>query len=68
MTRNSYLTIDEFAALLGISSRTVRRRLKNRSLRKVALGGRVVRIPASELDRLEGIAPQEQPNLDDTHE
>lgn len=50
----AFLTIDEVATLLGVSTRTVRRRLKGGTLRRAPLGGRVVRIPASELNRLAG--------------
>ena len=68
MTLARFLSIDEAAALLGVSARTVRRRLKDGSLRKAALGGRAVRIPARELDRLEGIATEQNANIDDAHE
>ena len=54
-----FLTVEEMAALLGVSVRTVRRRLQDGSLRRAPLGGRAVRIPATELGRLEGILPQE---------
>ena len=60
MSLTRFLTIDEAAALLGVSTRTIRRRVKDGSLRKVLLGGRAVRIPASELDRLSGLLPQEE--------
>ena len=60
MSLTRFLTIDEAAALLGVSTRTIRRRLKDGSLRKALLGGRAVRIPASELNRLCGISAQEE--------
>ena len=60
MSLTRFLTIDEAAALMGVSTRTIRRRLKDGSLRKALLGGRAVRIPASELNRLCGILPQEE--------
>ena len=44
-------TIDEFARLLRCSSRTVRRMLEKKKIRKLPLE-RLVRIPASEFGRL----------------
>lgn len=68
MSMTRFLSIPEAAALLGVSARTVRRRLKDGSLRKAALGGRAVRIPARELDRLEGISTEQNANIEDSHE
>ena len=65
MRPTRFLTIAEVAALLGVSTKTVRRRLRDGSLRKAPLGGRAVRIPASELDRMEGITPEQQAHEDD---
>lgn len=48
----TFLTIDEVASILGVSTKTVRRRLADGSLHKAPLGGRAVRISASEIDRL----------------
>lgn len=45
-------TIAEMAARLGISARSVRRRIKAGLIRTVPIGGRLVRIPATELTRL----------------
>lgn len=53
----SFLTVDEMAALLGVSTKTIRRRVADGSLARAPMGGRAVRIPATELDRLRGIAP-----------
>ena len=49
-----FLTVRAVAALLRCSEKTVRRRLKDGRLRAVPLGGRLVRIAAAELARLEG--------------
>ena len=49
-----FLTIDELAECLGVSTRTIRRRLADGSLRKAPLGGRSIRIPLRELHRLLG--------------
>ena len=53
-TERQFLTIDELAANLGVSTRTIRRRLADGSLCKAPLGGRSVRIPLRELHRLLG--------------
>ncbi len=42
---------DSVAELLGVSKRTIERRIADGSIRALKLG-RVVRIPASELERL----------------
>jgi excisionase family DNA binding protein len=49
-----FLTVRAVAVLLRCSEKTVRRRLKDGRLRAVPLGGRLVRIAAAELARLEG--------------
>jgi excisionase family DNA binding protein len=46
----------EAARALGVSPDTVRRLCRNRELRRVRLGHRIVRIPASELQRLAQLA------------
>jgi excisionase family DNA binding protein len=46
------LTIGEVAAALRVSQKTVQRRIKDGSIRKVVMGGRSVRIPSDELVRL----------------
>ena len=43
----AFYSIAEFAALLGISERTVRRLIKDGELQVVRLGSKVIRIPAS---------------------
>lgn len=48
----SFLTIAEAAECLDVSARTIRRRIKDGSIRKSPLAGRAVRIPATELERL----------------
>jgi excisionase family DNA binding protein len=53
----SFLTIYEMAALLGTSTKTIRRRIADGSIRRAPLGGRSVRIPVTELDRLSGMTP-----------
>lgn len=58
MQTGPFLTIDEVAALLCVSTRTVRRRLESGALRRAPLGGRIVRIPAAELNRLAGYPGQ----------
>jgi excisionase family DNA binding protein len=50
-----FLTVRAVAALLRCSEKTVHRRLKDGRLRAVPLGGRLVRIAAAELTRLEGV-------------
>jgi excisionase family DNA binding protein len=46
------LTIGEVAAALRTSEKTVRRRIKDGTIRKVAMGGRLVRVTSGELARL----------------
>ncbi len=53
----AFVTIDEFATLLGCSTKTIRRRIADGSIRTAPLGGRSIRIPVTELDRLSGITP-----------
>ena len=57
----AFLTVDEVATLLGYSTKTIRRRIADGSIRKAPLGGRSIRIPVSELDRLSGITPTSVP-------
>lgn len=47
-----FLTIPEFARLLRISERTVHRRLRDGTIRRAAVGGRLVRIAAREIERI----------------
>lgn len=50
----AFLTIAEVARVLRMSERTVRRRIKDGTLRKVFVQGRLVRISLDELRRLSG--------------
>ena len=50
----AFLTIAEVAQLLRMSERTVRRRIKDGTLRKASVHGRLVRISLDELRRLSG--------------
>ena len=52
------LTIGELSQLLRVSERTVRRRIKDGTLRKVPLPGRLVRVTITELQDLLGIGPR----------
>jgi excisionase family DNA binding protein len=45
-------TVGQVARALGVSPKTVQRRIRDGVIRKVAMGGRLVRIPSSELRRL----------------
>lgn len=46
------LTLDEVAAALGMSKKSVQRRIKSGLIRKASIGGRLVRISSDELRRL----------------
>lgn len=50
----AFLTIAEVAQLLRMSERTVRRRIKDGTLRKASVHGRLVRISLDELRRFSG--------------
>jgi excisionase family DNA binding protein len=58
------LTIEEVAALLRISTKSVRRRIKSGLIRKAALGGRTVRISPDEVQRLTAGTPPEDASED----
>ena len=45
-------TVEEVAAQLRVSTKTVRRRIKDGTIRTVPIGGRLVRISSDELRRL----------------
>lgn len=45
-------TVEEVAARLRMSTKTVRRRIKDGTIRTVPMGGRLVRISSDELRRL----------------
>lgn len=61
-----FLTVAEVAGLLSVSEKTVRRRIKAKLLHTVALEGRLVRIPATELDRL-AVATGNTPRIINTN-
>lgn len=65
MDQPAFFTVPEFAEILGVSTKTVRRRLTIGTIQRAPLGGRVVRIPASELSRLAGVSP-ERSSAEDT--
>jgi excisionase family DNA binding protein len=50
-------TVEEVAHTLGVSTRTVNRGIAGGFIRKVAMGGRLVRISSAELQRLAANAP-----------
>ena len=58
------LTVAEVAARLNISEKSVRRRIKDGTIRKVQLGGRLVRIASDELIRLAAGDPPTAPGHD----
>ena len=45
-------TVEEVAARLRVSTKTVRRRIKDGTIRTLPVGGRLVRISSNELRRL----------------
>jgi excisionase family DNA binding protein len=52
-------TVEEVAARLRVSTKTVRRRIRDGTIRTVPIGGRLVRISSDELRRLlSGPAPE----------
>lgn len=55
------LTVAEAAAVLRVSEKTVRRRIRDGTIRPVQMGGRLVRISADELVRLGAGAAEQQP-------
>jgi excisionase family DNA binding protein len=58
------LTISEVAAALRVSEKTVRRRIKDGTIRTVPMGGRLVRILSDELARLVAGDPPRAPGND----
>ena len=52
-----FLSVEQMAAYLGVSTKTIYRRLADGTIRKAPLGSRLIRIPASEIDRLDGSEP-----------
>jgi excisionase family DNA binding protein len=58
------LTIEEVSAQLRISTKSVRRRIKEGLIRKASLGGRAVRISPDELQRLIAGTPLEEASED----
>ena len=57
----SLLTIPEVAALLRMSEKSVRRRIKDGVIRTAQTGGRLVRISSDEVLRLTASDPPEEP-------
>ena len=55
------LTIDEVAARLRMSEKSVRRRIKDRVIRVAPTGGRLVRISSDEVLRLTAGGPLPEP-------
>jgi excisionase family DNA binding protein len=55
------LTIPEVAALLRMSEKSVRRRIKDGVIRTAQTGGRLVRISSDEVLRLTASDPPEEP-------
>jgi excisionase family DNA binding protein len=58
------LTIAEVAAALRMSEKSVRRRIKDGTIRKASLGGRAVRISPDELRRVTAGTPLEEVSED----
>ncbi len=61
---HAFHTVEDVAQALHISTKTVRRRIKEGAIRKVPLGGRLVRISSGELRRLATAAPSGPPDQD----
>lgn len=57
MARKPYYTIAEFAKLLGVSTRTIQRRISSGDIQAVRVTYHTVRIPAEELKRLPPVVP-----------
>jgi excisionase family DNA binding protein len=58
-------TVEAVARALGVSPKTIHRRIRDGVIRKVAMGGRLVRISSAELRRLAADAPFRTPGLTD---
>jgi excisionase family DNA binding protein len=52
MHMEKLLTVDETAEILGVSTKTIRRRVSDGTIRKASIGGRAVRISAAEIARI----------------
>ena len=52
----TFHTVEEVARMLGVSTKTVNRRIRDGLIRKVPMGGRLVRISSAELQRLASAA------------
>ncbi len=50
-------TVEEVARALDVSPKTIRRRILDGGIRKVPMGGRLVRISSTELQRLAAAGP-----------
>ena len=58
-------TVEAVARAFGVSPRTIHRRIRDGVIRKVAMGGRLVRISSAELRRLAVDAPFRSAGLTD---
>jgi excisionase family DNA binding protein len=61
----SFHAVEDVARTLGVSPRTIHRRIRDGVIRKVAMGGRLVRISSAELRRLAADAPFRSAGLTD---
>ena len=52
MNKEGLLTVDNFAAALGVSRACIRRWVLERRITTIKVGRRLVRIPAREVDRI----------------
>ena len=58
-------TVDEVAHTLGVSTKTIARRIREGVIHKAPMGGRLVRISSAELQRLAARAPFRTAGLTD---
>jgi excisionase family DNA binding protein len=59
--QHCFFTIEEVAKALKVDPRTVRRRIRDGTIRKVLMPGRLVRISSEELARLAGQSEEPAP-------
>ena len=62
-TLGNFLRVAELAAIFNVQESTVRAWLLRGSIKKIRIGARAIRIPASEVDRIiaEGTIPAREP-------